>query len=122
MGDALTCGRFPIPDLGICTSERMNEILDAIDEHLAAGRTAYVHCWGGAGRTGMVVGCWLVRHGRTGVEALAEVDRLFRTMPKATTSRMHRELGSPQTDAQRAMVRGWEFVDRVRVAPSPRRT
>ena len=22
----------------------------------------YVHCWGGVGRTGTVVGCWLVRH------------------------------------------------------------
>ena len=32
----------------------------------------YVHCWGGIGRTGTVVGCWLVRHGMTGDEALAE--------------------------------------------------
>ena len=30
----------------------------------------YLHCWGGVGRTGTVVGCWLVRHGRTGDEAL----------------------------------------------------
>lgn len=33
---------------------------------LAAGQTVYVHCYGGIGRTGTVVGCWLVRHGLSG--------------------------------------------------------
>ena len=34
-------------------------ILDAIDAALGEGKTVYVHCWGGIGRTGAVVGCWL---------------------------------------------------------------
>ena len=28
----------------------------------AAGGNAYVHCWGGSGRTGTAIGCWLQRH------------------------------------------------------------
>ena len=35
-----------------------------------------MHCWGGVGRTGTTVGCWLVRHGRSGTEALAELRRV----------------------------------------------
>ena len=41
----------------------MSRILDDVDAALADGRTVYVHCWGGIGRTGTVVGCWLMRHG-----------------------------------------------------------
>ncbi|HET7553196.1 MAG TPA: hypothetical protein VFK04_18025 [Gemmatimonadaceae bacterium] len=62
---------FPIRDVSITNDERMRQILDAIDAELAANRTVDVHCWGGAGRTGIVVGCWLVRHGKSGDEALA---------------------------------------------------
>ena len=50
----------------------MASILDAIDAALDGGKTVYVHCWGGVGRTGTVVGCWLVRHGKTGDEALRQ--------------------------------------------------
>ena len=37
------------------------------------GKNVYVYCWGGIGRTSTAVGCWLVRHGMTGDEALAEI-------------------------------------------------
>ncbi|MBA3406233.1 MAG: dual specificity protein phosphatase family protein [Gemmatimonadaceae bacterium] len=39
-----------------------------------SGHSIYVHCWGGVGRTGTVVGCYIVRHGRTGDDALGEVN------------------------------------------------
>jgi len=107
--------RFVIRDIDVCDAAFMNSILDAIDEHIAAGRGAYVHCWGGIGRTGMVVGCWLVRHGRSGVKALKEVDELFRSMPPEKITR-HLRSGSPQTDAQRTMVRDWTARDRVLTA------
>ncbi len=42
--------------------------LDTIDRLLDEGRTVYVHCWGGIGRTGTVVGSWLVRHQVTAPE------------------------------------------------------
>ena len=40
----------------------MLAVLDAIDIALCEGHGVYIHCWGGVGRTGTVVGCWLKRH------------------------------------------------------------
>jgi hypothetical protein len=42
--------------------EKMDTILDHIDHLLCQGEVIYVHCWGGIGRTGTVVDCWLNRH------------------------------------------------------------
>ena len=84
--------------------------MDAIDSALGRGRNAYVHCWGGVGRTGTVVGCWLVRHGRTGDGALAELGELWRSVEK-----IHHKPVSPETREQREYVRQW-------VEPSPRRS
>jgi predicted protein tyrosine phosphatase len=75
--------RLTIRDMDVCDEPHMRRVLRAIDDHLAAGRNAYVHCWGGVGRTGTAVGCWLVEHGRTGEQALTSVLALFRTMSPA---------------------------------------
>ena len=86
----------------------MATILDAIDDALDSGDTVYVHCWGGIGRTGTVVGCWLVRHGCTGEEALAQVAEWWMGMAKASPYR-----SSPETYEQRQYVLGWgESMDR----------
>jgi hypothetical protein len=97
--------RLPIPDLGVPTAERMREVLDAVDHALNSGRAVYLHCWGGIGRTGTVVGCYLVRRDATGDDALRQVADLFATM-SSEKLRRHPE-GSPQTDRQRAFVRMW---------------
>ncbi|MSR27507.1 MAG: hypothetical protein EXS06_10930, partial [Planctomycetaceae bacterium] len=45
--------------------EGYDAILADIDAELAAGRPVYVHCWGGVGRTGTVVGLvHVARRGR----------------------------------------------------------
>ena len=54
--------KFPIPDEGVPEEDYMIRILDKLDELLRIGRVPYIHCWGGKGRTGTVVGCWLVRN------------------------------------------------------------
>jgi protein-tyrosine phosphatase len=63
----------------------------------------YVHCWGGAGRTGLVIGAWLVRHGMAGDAALAEVQRLY----DGTRRPGDRRRRSPETWEQQEYVRRW---------------
>ncbi|MDO9066499.1 MAG: protein-tyrosine phosphatase family protein, partial [Chloroflexota bacterium] len=94
--------RLAIPDMGVPRQQTMVTILDTIDQALSAGRMVYVHCWGGVGRTGTVVGCYLVRHGHTGHDALAEIARIWPTMGKAE---WHPR--SPETAEQARFVRDW---------------
>jgi protein-tyrosine phosphatase len=91
----------PIVDLGTTTVVHMTRILDDVDAALEDDRSVYVHCWGGIGRTGTVVGCWLVRHGLDDGDPLRTITRLRRGVPDAWAA-------SPQTAAQRAMVTGWK--------------
>ncbi|HNB54588.1 MAG TPA: tyrosine-protein phosphatase, partial [Anaerolineales bacterium] len=88
--------RFPIRDYSTPTLSHMTAILKALDAALAAGHTVYLHCHGGRGRTGTVVGCWLVRQGMTGPQALARIAEL------------RGDHESPETDEQRAFVLNWE--------------
>ncbi|MCZ7541186.1 MAG: hypothetical protein M5U29_15005 [Anaerolineae bacterium] len=86
--------RLAIPDFGVPDAAHMAAILDTIDGALATGQAVYVHCLGGVGRTGTVVGCYLARHGAGGEEALRRVAALLGE-------------GSPETEAQRQFVRRW---------------
>jgi hypothetical protein len=93
--------RFPIPDFGVPTRAQMNGLLDMLDTALEAGQAAYVHCWGGIGRTGTLVGCFLVRHGLTGEQALARLAEL--RAGQADTWRR-----TPESDEQWQMVLEWD--------------
>ncbi len=53
---------YRIIDGDIPSISTMNTILNHIDHLLCQGEVIYVHCWGGIGRTGTVVDCWLNRH------------------------------------------------------------
>lgn len=94
---------LPIQDFGLPTVENMTVTLNAIDAALDERRNVYVHCWAGVGRTGTVVGCYLVRHGMTGVQALAQIARWWETDPRSATF-----LRSPETDEQIQFVRAWQ--------------
>jgi protein-tyrosine phosphatase len=83
--------RIPICDFSVPTALELESALDEIDAELATGGLVYVHCWAGCGRTGVVVGSWLVRHGMAPSDALARI---------AET----RGLGCPQTLEQRLLV------------------
>jgi protein-tyrosine phosphatase len=91
----------PIVDMGVPTIPHMTRILDEVDGALADGGSVYVHCWGGIGRTGTVVGCWLVRHGLDHGDPVARIAALRRDVSDAAVR-------SPQTAAQRAMVEAWK--------------
>jgi protein-tyrosine phosphatase len=88
--------RMDITDMDVPTPEHMTDILDTLDSALDEGHTVYIHCMGGIGRTGTVIGCWLVRHGLDGQAALDEIVRL--------RGGLH---NSPETDEQRRFVRTW---------------
>lgn len=102
LGTSATHERHSIRDVSVPRNPaEMAAILDAIDHALAEGRTVYAHCWGGVGRTGTVVGCWLMRQGWTAEETLAQIAKWWQSMEKAD----HRH--SPETREQRTYVRDW---------------
>ena len=95
--------RFPIPDHHPpVTPEQAAAILDAIDECIASGGIACVHCMGGVGRTGTVIGCWLARRLGSGDGAL---ERLCQLWPNNAKS--HERCRSPDRCVQRDYVREW---------------
>ena len=63
----------PIPDQGVTTPERYDRIVAEIERALAGGRKVFVHCWGGIGRTGTVVGIWHVHRGHSPEAALERI-------------------------------------------------
>lgn len=94
--------RFPIRDYSVPKSQALTRsILDAIDRHLGEGELVYLHCWGGIGRTGTIVGCWLSRHGYPGEAALARLRELWQQSPKSINRK------SPETIEQEAYIVDW---------------
>jgi len=96
------CLRFPIGDYGLPTQDNMTAILDAIDGAFARERKIYLHCYGGIGRTGTTVGCYLVRHGLTGADAIHQLANWWQDVPKSM-----RYLHSPETVQQEQFIRNW---------------
>ena len=60
LGPDVAYKRFAIPDTSIITEAGYDRILDYIRAELDDGRVVVTHCWGGKGRTGTVVGAWLI--------------------------------------------------------------
>jgi hypothetical protein len=99
IGGWATHQRFPIRDFSCPSADEMTATLDALDAALERD-VVYVHCLGGSGRTGTVIGCWLVRHGMDAEQAL-------RTIAALRRETAYGERRSPETDEQCALVRAW---------------
>ena len=102
-GMELGFDRFPIVDQQVPDIELLAACLDKIDQVLTDNGKPYVHCWGGNGRTGTVIGCWLIRHGRTPEQALEE-------MADGREGR-HCRHAAPENLWQRAFVMDWTQHD-----------
>lgn len=72
--------RFPLTADDLDIVHTLQRLLDALDEALNQQHRVFLHCWSGFGRTGVVGGCYLVRHGNTPQQALAWIDELRRGM------------------------------------------
>jgi len=96
------CWRHPIGDYGLPSETGMRSILDAIDDAVLRERKTYLHCYGGIGRTGTTVGCYLVRHGLSGIEALHLLAGWWRYVPKSV-----RYPHTPETTQQEEFVLNW---------------
>jgi Dual specificity phosphatase, catalytic domain len=92
--------RFSIRDLGCPTVDEMRAVLDAIDDAVSRQRKVYVHCYGGIGRTGTVVGCFLVRHGLAPRDALATIACWREGTPDGDRS-------SPENEEQEEFILTW---------------
>lgn len=103
-GVSVVYARHPIRDVGVPRDEAtMSQILDELADAQRDGEPAYVHCWGGIGRTGTVVGCHQVERGHSAARALERVEEL-----RSESSKAHR--ASPETAAQSNFVRAWPEV------------
>lgn len=94
---------FSIQDRGLPNRGEMIAALNAIDAALANGHKVYLHCWGGVGRTGTTVGCYLVRHGKIGQQALEQIAAWWKDVPK---HRLYPR--SPETEQQVKFILNWD--------------
>jgi ADP-ribosylglycohydrolase len=111
---AIAYHRLPIRDHDVpAHTQVMVDILALIESALSAGRSLYVHCHAGVGRTGTVMGCFLIERGLSPDAALEELNRAWQQSARAALwPRV------PETEAQIQYVRSWTARVSSRVAPS----
>jgi protein-tyrosine phosphatase len=100
-----TYTRFPIRDVSVPKSidevknlvEHIRELSERNDGHV------YIHCWGGVGRTGTIVACYLAHlmEHPTSEKALARLRSRFIEMPKSSYRL------TPETRAQEQFVKDY---------------
>lgn len=91
--------RLAIRNTSVIDDDGYDRIVEHIRGELDSGRVVYAHCWGGKGRTGTVVGAWLIADEALGYPAVLDrIDEL-----RAGTRKVN-EL-APENAHQRAVLR-----------------
>jgi ADP-ribosylglycohydrolase len=94
---------YPIRDGFVPSPAMMVAILDTIAAQRALGTNVYLHCWGGVGRTGMVVACWYMRRGLHAKDAIRLLNETRQIVGLKRTS--------PDFHAQIDFVNHWSEPD-----------
>jgi protein tyrosine phosphatase len=91
--------RYPIKDRTNPAPELIEKIFETLDESLHAKIPTYLHCWGGHGRTGTVVACYLIKRGNSAEEAINLLVQMRATLPNNRF---------PFEGEQEKFVRAWQ--------------
>lgn len=96
--------RFPIQDVSVPEDyESVYRLMQYIDSVLANhDNKIYIHCWGGVGRTGVIVGCYYVYRGEAYIHALKHLRESFNQCPKSERRR------TPETLKQEMFIKDFE--------------
>mmetsp|Transcript_7093 Transcript_7093/g.8180 ORF Transcript_7093/g.8180 Transcript_7093/m.8180 type:complete len:397 (-) Transcript_7093:465-1655(-) len=91
---------LPIPDGGITTDAAMAALSEDVIARVLKGERMYIHCWGGHGRTGTLVGIMLGRLYNLGAVAAIRLTQQYHD------SRVNpQQMRSPATAMQRTQVK-----------------
>ncbi len=98
---SVTFDQISIKDFSVPTERQMVLILNQIDMCIKYDKPVYVHCWGGKGRTGTVVGCYLTKHGMAaGIDTIEMIKKKKKNTVDFSDP-------SPETKKQINMVLNW---------------
>jgi protein tyrosine phosphatase (PTP) superfamily phosphohydrolase (DUF442 family) len=98
---SVTFDQISIKDFSAPTERLMVRILNQIDMCIKYDKPVYVHCRGGKGRTGTIVGCYLARHGFAAGNDVIEMIKELRKNTRDFSD------PSPETKKQINMVVNW---------------
>jgi protein-tyrosine phosphatase len=101
LGKAVEHIRWSIADMSVPSRQYMTRILNELEGKLQEQHTIYLHCYGGIGRTGTVVGCYLARLGMPGAQAIAQIAAWRQGLPDGWRE-------SPETPQQREQILNWQ--------------
>lgn len=75
-------GELDVRDHTFLTPDQLNSAADFIHRQIAAGRTVYIHCRAGQGRSSAAIAAYLIKHKQMRKEAACEL--IAKARPKAT--------------------------------------